>query len=412
MKPDDCSSAQPHETDAGRAASMSETGALGPPTAKSAEPAPTTGPPETVAKPAPGFGQLGRRITDWTSKLVLSGVVFVVALGFGRQVLQWWAEEPVPATAAGPSRSGVSEESASGPSSLAASNQYTLQFGGSGWKVRTRSFSATADAVTERLAAFCASGEYPAAPSRPAAEAERALLAGLDESATPRWKSGGLKVYTVEEAMPMAVAVRGPKSMASGGTRLSASETAAADVQRVVGWAMAVPQGPSAWTAYLFEASPAAGNGEKPEAARLPLPEEARQTMAVAAPEGVQMLAFRGTGGTVTLRRWRAFFDRALAKYGFRPGPQGPAAHVAAAPGDGTGQERWACRYRPGSDRPEAQAARSSKLPWSRIDVALAAEAAGIIRGVVVARTTMGPDHCAAVSVDHEAKPTTSSTER
>ncbi len=47
-----------------------------------------------AAKPAASFATLGRRITAWTSNLLATAVVLVLALGIGRQLIAWYRVEP------------------------------------------------------------------------------------------------------------------------------------------------------------------------------------------------------------------------------------------------------------------------------------------------------------------------------
>ena len=45
-----------------------------------------------TSKP-PGFAGLAKRISAWTTRGLLTLMVLVAGLGFGRQVLKWWAAD-------------------------------------------------------------------------------------------------------------------------------------------------------------------------------------------------------------------------------------------------------------------------------------------------------------------------------
>ena len=51
--------------------------------------APRSSPPAAES----GYGLVARRVSSWTTNLVLSGLIVVLGLGLGRQVLQWWADD-------------------------------------------------------------------------------------------------------------------------------------------------------------------------------------------------------------------------------------------------------------------------------------------------------------------------------
>ena len=62
------------------------------------------------AKDPPSLGRLARRISRWTTNSLLTAMLLVIALGFGREVLHWWHDD------AGPRPLAVSGSSAAAPS--------------------------------------------------------------------------------------------------------------------------------------------------------------------------------------------------------------------------------------------------------------------------------------------------------
>ena len=44
-----------------------------------------------------GMGRLALRISRWTTNSLLTVMLLVIALGFGRQVLHWWHDDAAPA---------------------------------------------------------------------------------------------------------------------------------------------------------------------------------------------------------------------------------------------------------------------------------------------------------------------------
>ena len=86
--------------------------------------------------PAPrrSFGRLALRISAWTTKGLLSAIILVAGLGFGRQVLHWWAADRQPPQAA--------------PAAALADNRlgdptqpHVFQFGNQPWSLRQQAIA-------------------------------------------------------------------------------------------------------------------------------------------------------------------------------------------------------------------------------------------------------------------------------
>ena len=52
--------------------------------------------PALPSKQPPDMGRLARRISRWTTNSLLTVMLLVIALGFGRQVLHWWHDDATP----------------------------------------------------------------------------------------------------------------------------------------------------------------------------------------------------------------------------------------------------------------------------------------------------------------------------
>jgi hypothetical protein len=270
------------------------------------------------------FGQVASRVSAWTSKLLLSGIVLVAGLAFGVQVLSWWRESPQPSNAAS---SVATLPTIEGPlNDLAAG--HSIQFGNQPWQITRRSLAGSQEDATKQLtecaAELLASTQLPANPPSPA---ERQFLELAAHERPARVLPDGSRLFALDSrgVLPMVVGVRDPaassldsaqpaKPAFSGAAAASAKPTGTVPSQptiaspygRVVTWGMAVPRSEQAWTMYVFVC-----RGKAADALQLSidmrLPPRAERVMATVASDGSAMVSFNGPANAATA--WKDFWD-------------------------------------------------------------------------------------------------------
>jgi hypothetical protein len=307
-------------------------------------------------KAPPGFASLARRISSWTSKGILTGIILVVGLVFGRQVLVWWGEgdparNPPPPPAA-PSEA-LGDETA----------EHVLRFGDNPWSMRRQVISGDVHAAVTTLLAKCRrdtlEGGVPEAPPGPQ---EQTLLRSLAGRQHVDREEGKWRTYQFNAAVPMVVGIRVRRRGvgSSGGKKVAGTDL------RVVSWGFGVPADSNRWTLYTFVwASPT--SGPAPGIPVIPLPPDCRRTLSMGVAEGGAVVGFRGPAQPDT---WKVFFDQQFRTRGWRrdgpwrpqagrwfnryaqgPGPDGAAVDVQFGP-DGPGQMTGLLMITPGKVQP------------------------------------------------------------
>ena len=274
-------------------------------------------------KTPPGFALLARRISSWTSKGILTGIVLVAGLVFGRQVLHWWGQddpaiEPPPPTIV--PQAGLGEETI----------EHILRFGDQPWSMGRQVITGDVRAAVAALRGKCRRAT-PAGgiPKDPPGPRERALLKSLAGRVAVEHEEGKWAVYQLDEAVPMVVGVR--QVVAAPG--LPAGGNVAGSDLRVVSWGFGVPAEPEGWTLYTFvSASPTSGLG--PAGPSIPVPPGCTRTMSMRVAGGGGIVALRGP---LRPSAWKSFYDQYFQKRGWKP--EGPWQKRGS---------RWSGRYREG----------------------------------------------------------------
>ncbi len=316
-----------------------------------------TQPRENNATPCPrgmdqaGLVRLARRISAWTTRGLLSAIILVAGLGFGRQVLRWWSEDarapaPTPglpdrlrpADPAGPSRLGV---------------------GPKGWLVvQHLAVGSRAQALAALRAECRRLTPVAPIPADAPGPAEHRLLETLAVRHPVDESPGQWQLYELD----------GPAALVAGTRSCAAPEAGevsrvAWTGQRVVTWGIAVPQPDRGWTLYAFHAA-TTSRAPEDDAVELPLPAGSHQSMSIHVPGGPALVRF---AGNEPAEAWKAHFDSWFAGMGWPAGKwqrEGP---------------RWQCRARGAMrDRPVS------------VDVQFASDDAGRLAGVLMV-TPAGP---------------------
>jgi hypothetical protein len=287
-------------------------------------------------KQSPSLGRLARRISAWTTNSLITVMLVVIALGFGREVLHWWHDEPAvpaaaPLTAADPLGDGAAT--------------HDLEFGDQAWSIRRQEFSGRSGNVSAALQAACRAAivdSQPRGESPDAAEEE--LLKRLAVERPVAEERGQWRLYRWGDNHPIFIGTRavgwagvngekatpgvsldqarigpmrpigpiGPISpMSPIGDERKPGTNLDKTPYRVVIWGIAVPAAGRAWILYMFQSRDAAGVQSRPEA-EIPLPPAGRRLISIRAGGGA-ITAFSAGDGDAA----RGFYDRWFADHGW-----------------------------------------------------------------------------------------------
>ncbi len=263
-----------------------------------------------------GYAALAKRISVWTTKGLLSAMVLVAGVGFGRQVLIWWGNNDVPTTRL------LTAESLGDPG-----QPHSIRFGDAAWSLRRRSIFGDRDEAVAQLRAECREllgaikprplvappgrgGSSTATPAFGATDG-RGFMSLLSASTPVDREPGKWRLYEFRETFPMAVGVARPS------TSPSEPENGQADLAqlgyRAIMWAIAVPAGANQWTLCVFRPADSP-MGEESGLVEVPIPPGCRRTLSIQAGGG-GIVAF---GGPDRLDRWKRFHDDWFADQGWR----------------------------------------------------------------------------------------------
>jgi hypothetical protein len=165
-----------------------------------------------------GFGHFARRWGQWASNLLVSGVVIVVAIALGREVLQWWYVDPAPMALGRPNNSGApADVTLDDPLGLPGTSE-ELRFGELPFAFGHGVVEGKAEKAVDVLARECERAAALAdAAEREPGPAEQRLLALL-QGEKPRIgrRRHRWSTYVIARPVPMAVAVSGSEQIARG----------------------------------------------------------------------------------------------------------------------------------------------------------------------------------------------------
>lgn len=264
---------------------------------------------ENVTNPATdhSFARLAKRISSWTTNGVLTAIVLVTGLAFGRQVLRWWAADPeTPADSARPTDDN---DPLGDPRQI-----HVMEFGNQPWTVGHQLVTGDQTQAMAKLRGMCGKllrrNEAPAElpPLEPALGTELSRLKPADE------EPGKWKLYELNGPFPLMVGTR-QSGDAKTGPPLAESGA------RVVIWGLAVPAAPRAWTLYAFQPSGEAGT---PSKQYVPIPPSGRRILAAGVAGSATVTAFAGdprpssTGpGASTPESWQRFYQDWFTEHGW-----------------------------------------------------------------------------------------------
>lgn len=305
---------------------------------------------QSASAPPRKRASLAGRISTWTTRLILTGIILVVGLGLGRQIREWWAADDMLPS---PTPGGTTADDA---------GVQQITFGGLSWVAERRELNGTPAEAAAALVARCQKTvETGRLPVRPPDKAELALLKRLDE-AKADGPSGPLwQVRVTDKPVPMVVGIRwGDAEQSPNSSAPQADLPApnlARDTARVVIWGMAVPTGDRAWALYTFQPEQQPQTpGDGPV---VPLPPDARPTLAIRTAGGGAMIGFEGGSSPVACQ---AFYEKWFAEHDWLP--------VGAWRSDA---DSWYARYR------------KADGPRQTVDIRVGRDRAGRVSGMIVA---------------------------
>lgn len=255
--------------------------------------------PRPADQGAPGPAQ---RLASWTTRLLLCGLIAAVGLGFGRQVLQWWAPEGDSASVEPPAQGS--------PSPDETDDRQMISVGAGPWRLRRELVAGPREQVAAVLVRRAV--EITSAASLPQSAPQAAEKALLARAATIPLDAGpqgaNWRVAPVDLGVPAAVGLKWPDNRPPAeGVNLAQTDA------RVVTWGLAVPADESAWAVYCVfsEQTNTAPADRAPE---LPLPPEARRTLALGTVGGGAMVGFEGRIDPAACQR---FFEQWFSQNGW-----------------------------------------------------------------------------------------------
>ncbi|MDH3717994.1 MAG: hypothetical protein OES79_07715 [Planctomycetota bacterium] len=282
---------------------------------KQKEPASNTG----------GFRKVAARISSWTTNLLVSAVVVLIALLLGGRLLELWRPTADVATTVVPS----------GAEALSVFDDphtpLQLDFGQAPLTVSRQMTRGGREQALQQLRQTCAS--QLAASVLPAADASRAeqRLLQLIRSRRPLLRpTEQTALYQLDPSFPVTIgtiSATGPAAGAEDGKL----------VHRVVVWGLAVPRGDDDWSLYTFRERRDPPDGSAQESFRsVPVPPGVRHLMTIAAQQQT-IVAFQGIGDP---GQWATFYDDWFQANGWQ------------RPSDWRrGSRNWLGRYRSIDDR-------------------------------------------------------------
>ncbi len=273
---------------------------------------PPTLPPQGVKKRSPTWLSLSRRIAGRTTDLLAIGLVLVVSLTMGRQILHWWGADAPHVLDMGPLDNMNTEWGSD-------SRPVSLEFGDSPFSITRQVLTqggsqAAVDAIRERCQQVLVKAGPPDAPP------DKAELDQLEALAkfTPDIEQPGLwQLYTLGGGMVTVVGIKTFAGPTENLDRKSPSTT-----RRVICWGLVFPGlSPGTWTAYTFvkrqgvlsRSSSLQSAGF--DLSSLQLPEHCQRTILMQEAGQTGLLGFQGR---LDPAAWQAHFDRWLTARGWK----------------------------------------------------------------------------------------------
>ncbi len=249
-----------------------------------------------------GFSQAAKRLAGWTSNLLVTAVVLLVGVVFGRELTAWWKLDP-PSSLRPVSLYGSADLGSLGK----AETLHYLEFGDMPVRLGRQSVRGDTDTVLQTLRTQVRLGIQRDGPRpRPAGPDEQKMLRGLAGVAPVEQIPGEWRMYQLDRPIPLVVVTS---------CRGRSPVTDEQEFEDVLGWGLALPSGlgSSQWT--LLTCSP---TGEAATSATDPLeislPSGAQRQMQLRSADGGGVLLFSGIGDA---EAWWSAIDHWFQQHGW-----------------------------------------------------------------------------------------------
>ncbi len=250
----------------------------------------------------PSFAAIARCITGWTTNLLATGIIVVLALVVGKQLVVWWQVEPGGSSGPGLASSvPLADVGAGGP--------LELDFGQMPYQIQCRNVRGDGRAATDALVAACRELAARGAAIFPDFGSAEAGLLKLAARSSPIARGPGeIEVFASGAGMPLVVVT----SAATGGSGSTFSPPQlGAGQRRVVTWGLAAAAAESEWNLYVAHAScgpqrttsshdadrlPDTGSRDALSRDTVPIPPGSQRSLTVWDAHGGGLSAFAGSG--------------------------------------------------------------------------------------------------------------------
>jgi hypothetical protein len=250
------------------------------------------------------------RFAQWIGRSLLTIIILLVGISFGRQVQDWWTPAPPrhPPSAAQAEINRWCDPTLYG----------LVEFGGESWNLGRQQVTGSEQLLRNALRARCRQlASDPIIPVKPPTAEEARFLAMLAEREPVERQPGQWTLYEYGNSLPLVVAT-GPSADAVPATQEGAQ---AGRSVRVLAWAIGMPRDLNSWT--IISASASAANVvEEPDLEDLPFPPGSERLLCLRGADDRILISFRGPADP---EAWRSHFCRWLQ---LRGGKLLPTRHL------------------------------------------------------------------------------------
>lgn len=242
--------------------------------------------------------RVAKRIGNFATNLLVSGVILIVGIAFAREVSSWWRGDSA-AGEASPIAAVVGDH----VTAESGENQL-LEFGDFPFVLNRQEFVGDVTQVLEQLRAASRRVVESSQPlTHECGPAEQRMLAAAERLAPVEEQPDRWAIYQIDRPLPMVVGVR------------SADPQVAAADRRVISWGLAVPAATPAgerqtdWTLFTYssdstvETTTARSHWDAPPGGK--------RTLSLRTDHGGTMVGYAGRG---SVESWTKFYDDLFAE--------------------------------------------------------------------------------------------------
>lgn len=261
-----------------------------------------------------GWIAIARRITGWTSNLLVTFLILAAGLAFGIQVLIWWNDSP---------NDGNSSPEAKPTEDLPSSEAWA-EFHGPGGRFSGLTIQADENAAIRHSQEMCLEAtEQASFPSGLPDLAEQEILAKLANLSPVCEGPRGARVYRYPGGFPVWIGIKMQEERTAGHDHLKSDGNLPLPGGRIVAWTFLISVGKQVWTIYRASMEPEIApkeRGRGPNDADMicPTPPGAFVISRFSPALGAIFEIFQETSSGAAAT-WTLFLDRELAKAGWKP---------------------------------------------------------------------------------------------